>query len=287
MAHRRAKNRLLGCMMLISLTLGLHDPLSASLVEINGDKISIEANQIPMQEVLKQLSTNYGITVRIDPDINPLITVSFKNRDLEDGLKAMLKLHNHVFVWKTKAPAINGTISPTYILDEIHIFKPGQKDRMVNIQEPDRSAPSEDQPQPEAEPETETEPLPETRVIIKNNKVYVPVTLGYENNEIETTLIFDTGAGSIILHANVAQQLGIEQGQASQGEGVGGIKIATRTTRLTFVQVGPFKKDNLRADIIAYEGAADTDYNGLLGMNFIRGLKYTIDFNEQVIRWQR
>jgi hypothetical protein len=287
MAHRRAKNRLLGCMMLISLTLGLHDPLSASLVEINGDKISIEANQIPMQEVLKQLSTNYGITVRIDPDINPLITVSFKNRDLEDGLKAMLKLHNHVFVWKTKAPAINGTISPTYILDEIHIFKPGQKDRMVNIQEPDRSAPSEDQPQPEAEPETETEPLPETRVIIKNNKVYVPVTLGYENNEIETTLIFDTGAGSIILHANVAQQLGIEQGQASQGEGVGGIKIATRTTRLSFVQVGPFKKDNLRADIIAYEGAADTDYNGLLGMNFIRGLKYTIDFNEQVIRWQR
>jgi hypothetical protein len=287
MAHRRAKNRLLGCMMLISLTLGLHDPLSASLVEINGDKISIEANQIPMQEVLKQLSANYGITVRIDPDINPLITVSFKNRDLEDGLKAMLKLHNHVFVWKTKAPAINGTISSTYILDEIHIFKPGQKDRMVNIQEPDRSAPSEDQPQPEAEPEAETEPLPETRVIIKNNKVYVPVTLGYENNEIETTLIFDTGAGSIILHANVAQQLGIEQGQASQGEGVGGIKIATRTTRLSFVQVGPFKKDNLRADIIAYEGAGDADYNGLLGMNFIRGLKYTIDFNEQVIRWQR
>ena len=287
MAHRRAKNRLLGCMMLISLTLGLHDPLSASLVEINGDKISIEANQIPMQEVLKQLSANYGITVRIDPDINPLITVSFKNRDLEDGLKAMLKLHNHVFVWKTKTPATKGTISPTYKLDEIHIFKPGQKDRMVNIQEPDRSAPSEDQLQPEAEPETETEPLPETRVIIKNNKVYVPVTLGYENNEIETTLIFDTGAGSIILHANVAQQLGIEQGQASQGEGVGGIKIATRTTRLSFVQVGPFKKDNLRADIIAYEGAADADYNGLLGMNFIRGLKYTIDFNEQVIRWQR
>ena len=286
MAYRRAKGWPLGCMMLISLTLCLHDPLSASLVEINGDKISIEANQIPMQEVLKQLSTNYGITVRIDPDINPLIIVSFKNRDLEDGLKAILKLHNHVFVWKTKAQATSGSISPTYKLDEIHIFKPGQKDRMVNIQESDRSAPSEELPQPEAEPEAQAEPLPETRVIIKDNKVYVPVTLGYENNEMETSLIFDTGASSIILHANVAQQLGIEQGQVSQGEGVGGMKIATHTTRLSFVQVGPFKKDNLRADIISYEGAADADYNGLLGMNFIRGLKYTIDFNEQVIRWQ-
>ena len=158
MAHRRAKNRLLGCMMLISLTLGLHDPLSASLVEINGDKISIEANQIPMQEVLKQLSTNYGITVRIDPDINPLITVSFKNRDLEDGLKAMLKLHNHVFVWKTKAPDTKGTISPTYKLDEIHIFKPGQKDRMVNIQPPAQSTPADGKAEPQPDPEPDTTP---------------------------------------------------------------------------------------------------------------------------------
>jgi hypothetical protein len=286
MAHRSVRNWL-AFMVLISLAMTLHDPLLASQIEINGDKISIEANQTPIRELLTQLSANYGITVRIDPDITPLVTVSFKNRDLEDGLKAILKPHNLIFVWKASSPATGGSTSPTYKLDEIHIFKPGQKDRMVNIQEPDQSAPSEDQPQPEAEPEAETEPLPETRVIIKNNKVYVPVTLGYENNEIETTLIFDTGAGSIILHANVAQQLGIEQGQASQGEGVGGIKIATRTTRLSFVQVGPFKKDNLRADIIAYEGAGDADYNGLLGMNFIRGLKYTIDFNEQVIRWQR
>jgi len=274
-------------MLLISLAMSLPTPLSASQIEINGDKISIEANQTPIQELLTQLSANYGITVRIDPDITPLITVSFKNRELEDGLKAILKPHNFIFIWKTSTPATGGSPNPTYTLDEIHIFKPGQKNRMVNIQKPDQSIPSDTQSQPKAEIEAETEPLPETRVIIKDNKVYVPVTLGYENNEIETSLIFDTGAGSIILHANVAQQLGIEQGQVSQGEGVGGIKIATHTTRLSFVQVGPFKKDNLRADIITYEGAADADYNGLLGMNFIRGLKYTIDFNEQVIRWQR
>jgi hypothetical protein len=286
MAHRKAK-KWLECILLIFFAAGLHGPLWASRVEINGDKISIEANQVPLRELLKELSSNYGITVRIDPNINPLIKISFNNRELEDGLKTVLKPYNHIFVWKTRSPAGDGSTGAGYKLNEIHIFNPGQKDQMVDIRRPDQSTPPDEQSRPDAEQEPEAEPLPETRVIIKDNKVFVPVTLGYENHEIETTLIFDTGAGSIILHANVAQQLGIEQGQISQGEGVGGIRIATRSTRLNYVQVGPFKKENLRADIIAYEGAADADYNGLLGMNFIRGLKYTIDFNDEVIRWQR
>jgi predicted aspartyl protease len=57
-------------------------------------------------------------------------------------------------------------------------------------------------------------------------------------------------------------------------------------TRLTTVEVGPHTKRDLRADIVAYRGTADADYNGLLGMNFIRGLKYTIDFEHQTIRWE-
>ena len=49
--------------------------------------------------------------------------------------------------------------------------------------------------------------------------------------------------------------------------------------------IGPHTKKDLRADIIAYQGEVDARYNGLLGMNFIRGLKYTIDFDNQVIQW--
>jgi hypothetical protein len=29
----------------------------------------------------------------------------------------------------------------------------------------------------------------------------------------------------------------------------------------------------------------DSSYNGLLGMNFLKGLSYTIDFERQVIVW--
>ena len=101
----------------------------------------------------------------------------------------------------------------------------------------------------------------------------------------KTSLVFDTGAGNIVLHENVARELGIDGGQASQGEGVDGIKIPIRSARLNYVRVGPYKKENLRVDIVSYDGEADDDYNGLLGMNFIRGLKYNIDFNAQVIKW--
>lgn len=283
--HARTK-KWLGCMLVILPLMGLHQARAAGRVEINGDKISIEANQIPMRVILMQLSINYGIAVKIDPDISSTISISFNNREIEDGLKSILKPHNFILVWKNQGPSSVGSTSPHYKLEEIHIFKPGRKDRMVDIQEPVRSTETEETTQAGAETETENGPEAETRVIIKENKVFVPVTIGYENNEIETTLVFDTGSSSIVLHSNVANQLGIEQGLDSQGEGVGGIKIATRTTRLDFVQVGPFKKENLRADIIAYDGAADSEYNGLLGMNFIRGLNYTIDFDNQVIKWR-
>lgn len=261
----------------VLVLLGLHPKIQAQTIEINGDKVSVEAQKTPIQTLLKKLSVQYGITVRIDPAINPLVTASFKDRDLEEGLKAILRPHNHVLIWKS------GPGKGNYVLTEIHVFKPGQKDQMVPIEETEM--PPEPDDEPMEEDEREPQPLSETPVTIKNNKVYVPVILGFEGHETQTSLIFDTGAGSIVLHENVAGELGISESQANEGEGVGGIRIVTRTTHLNYVRVGPFTKRNLRVDIIDYQGEADENYNGLLGMNFIRGLKYTIDFDAQVIKW--
>jgi predicted aspartyl protease len=258
---------------LLLIFFGMVAPCYGFQIEIRNDKLSVDAQQVPLQTLLKQLAADYGITLRMDPAINPLITASFVDRNLEDGLKSILKPYNHVLFWKSVTRKPNRSSSPAYRLDEIHVFHPGKKRRMVEI---------EALPEP-IEPEA---PIPvETNVIIKGNKVFVPVTLVYGDNEVQTTLLFDTGAGSIVLHQRVADQLGIEEFQPSRGQGVGGLPIVTRMTRLTSVEVGPHKKENLRADIVEFQGTEDTDYNGLLGMNFIRGLKFSIDFENQTIRW--
>jgi hypothetical protein len=251
----------------------ISSPGHAYQIEIINNKVSVAANRVPLQDLLKQIAIDNDVILRMDPAINPPITVSFKDRELEDGLKAILKPHNYALFWKNNPRLQSNPSEPAHLLAQIHVFRPGKRDQMIHINVPFDK------------PSTETKTVRETKVTIKNNKVYVPVTLAYREKEIQTTLLFDTGASSIILHQNVADQLQIEDFKQSVGRGVGGVQISTKATKLSYVIVGPNRKENLRADIIEYQGTADEKYNGLLGMNFLRGLKYTIDFDRQTIQW--
>ena len=243
-------------------------------IEIKNNMISVAANRVPLQNLLKQIAADHDVILRMDPSINPAITLSFKDRELEDGLKAILKPYNYALIWKDNPRLISNPSDPAYLLAQLHVFRPGKKDQMVKINV------SFDKPS------IETRNVSETKVTIKDNKIYIPVTLAYLDKEIETTLLFDTGASSIILHQNIADRLQIEDFKESQGQGVGGVQINTKATRLNYVIVGPNKKENLRADIIEYQGSADENYNGLLGMNFLLGIKYTIDYNNHTIQWE-
>jgi predicted aspartyl protease len=257
-------------LILVLLTTG--SDLGAFDLQISDGKLSVDADRVPLQDFLRVLSYN-GIAVQIDPKINPVISATFNNRDLEEGLKSILKPHNHVFVWKL-LPSLTRQVKRPYQLAAIHVFRPGHKELMAAIEAPD--------PASQEAPETDTD------VIIQNDKIYVPVTLAYQDRQVETTLVFDTGASGIVLHQNVAEQLGIDQTTPSTAKGVGGIEIETRLARLQYVIVGPHKKENMGVSIVAYQTpseASDDLFNGLLGMGFIKGLSYHVDFDNQVIQW--
>jgi predicted aspartyl protease len=126
----------------------------------------------------------------------------------------------------------------------------------------------------------------ETNVIIINNKVLVPVRLGYRGREIKTLLLFDTGASITLLHEKPIRQLGIKKLKSAQAQVADGSVINTGISELDYMIVGPFKKTNIEVAFVEDKVVSGT-HDGLLGMNFLRGFEYSIDFERNVIKWKK
>jgi hypothetical protein len=92
-------------------------------VKIVGDRLSVHADQVPLQSILQRIA-DLGIIVRIEPQLDPKISTSFQNWEIQKGLASILKSVNHVLIWNS----IEGPLGPISRLAEIQIFKPGKKE---------------------------------------------------------------------------------------------------------------------------------------------------------------
>ncbi len=125
----------------------------------------------------------------------------------------------------------------------------------------------------------------QTRVIVDDNRILVPVTLVNHGNRETVHLLLDTGASQIVLHREVANRLNIVALNKGLAKVAGGHNIYVELGEVDSFRVGPFEMPNANVLIIAHEGEA-VSYNGLLGMNFLKNVPHTIDYKKQVIRWQ-
>jgi hypothetical protein len=99
-------------------------------VSLEGNRLTLRADQVPLQEILARIA-DLGVEVRIDARINPIVSASFKDRDIQKGLASILKSTNHALLWTS----VEGPLGPIPRLAEIQVFRPGMKGLMKPLVE--------------------------------------------------------------------------------------------------------------------------------------------------------
>lgn len=121
---RRAPFRLIPIIFfLLVMVLLTASRAGAFELRLSGDKLTLRADQVPLQTILLKFS-DFGVKVRIDPRINPMVTASFENQDAQKGIASLLKPLSYSLVWKS----IESPSGPMHMLDEIQIFRPGERE---------------------------------------------------------------------------------------------------------------------------------------------------------------
>lgn len=156
------------------------------------------------------------------------------------------------------------------------------EDRRRNSEESERSRQRRAAEERKAAQEARAKALA-TRVVISGRQVFVPVRLRNGDAETNVMLLLDTGATSSVISPEVAERLNIQEATNIKISVVGGRVMNARKVILSQMEVGPVKRTNQEAIIVRQRQGEFGD--GLLGMSFLAGLKYTLDFEAQTINW--
>lgn len=100
-------------------------PCFGLYVRLNGERISITANQEPLVGVLMRLAQS-GVNVRIDPQVQGKVTAQVKDTDVQEVMDELLGQFGYVLIWNV----IEGPLGPIPKLGEIQVFFPGNKQKI-------------------------------------------------------------------------------------------------------------------------------------------------------------
>ena len=127
-------------------------------------------------------------------------------------------------------------------------------------------------------------PSDATSVLIEGNRVLVPVTLSYRGHAVTSTLMLDTGASVTAISEAVADRLGVEARDTHPAlvTVADGRNVGSRWFVADSLAVGPKSLPDLRTAILP---GSLPGVDGLLGMDFLKTVRYHVNFSRSVIEW--
>ncbi|HTP64671.1 MAG TPA: retropepsin-like aspartic protease [Geobacteraceae bacterium] len=126
-----------------------------------------------------------------------------------------------------------------------------------------------------------------TSILINDNKIRVPVSIKSGVNEVQATLLLDTGASITCITEEVASHLNIDPEntrRVSMGLADGSM-VDIHVMKVDAIAVGDRMKSHLEIGILPVAGKRK-DYDGYLGMDFLSAFPFRIDFQNKLIRWE-
>lgn len=126
-----------------------------------------------------------------------------------------------------------------------------------------------------------------TKIAVVRDAVLVPATLAYKGHEVNVLLLLDTGSSRTMVSTEIANRLNVDLTEARKRriQVVGGALIEAQQVKLDYITVGPHTKKDAEILVVEHHGPP-VKQAGLLGMDFLRGLKYNLDLEKQIIRWE-
>ena len=125
----------------------------------------------------------------------------------------------------------------------------------------------------------------ETKYTKQGGSILLPVVIGYNGKAIQVNMILDTGCSITLLDEEITNALNIPQTGTVQTVIADGSRMASKTAKVDFIQVGPFKESELLINTRPIKGSGKAQH-GLIGMNFLEKHPFSIDHKRNVIVWQ-
>lgn len=124
--------------------------------------------------------------------------------------------------------------------------------------------------------------------VTQGGHVLVPVTISHHGRSGVVTLLVDTGATTTTLTEEAAGRIGLD---LSAGKGrlsrlADGRTVSGKHVTVDTLTVGPKSAQKATLAVLEHQGVRE-EYDGLLGMNFLKLYGHRIDFNRRVIVWDQ